>query len=81
MDNPRRGLYKEQYTKNTDNQSHKFEDHFVLETKFLDPIGFTPVRDNTGVRELADIILVNMDFSSLLHIIHYLIVRQKSMII
>ena len=39
----------------------------MLETKVLDPIGFTPVRDDTGARELADIILVNMNFSSLLH--------------
>ena len=46
LDNPRRGLYKEQYTKNTDNQPHKFEDCFMLETKFLDFIGFTPVKDD-----------------------------------
>ena len=67
MANLRRGLYKEQYTKNTDNQPDKFEDHFILETKFTDAIGFTQANEDTGDRALADIILVNMNFSSLPH--------------
>ena len=67
MANPRRGLYKERCTKNTDNQPDKFEDHFILETKFTDAIGFTQANEETGDRALSDIILINMNFSSLLH--------------
>ena len=67
--NTRRGLFKEQYTKNTDNHPDKFEDCIVLEAKFTDAIGFTKIKKKTGVRDLADIILVKVNFSCLLHCI------------
>ena len=51
--NVRRGLFKEQYTKNTNNQPDKFEDCIVLETKFIDPIGFTKIKKKTGLKRFS----------------------------